>query len=456
MLYKHSFPFLFPPAFNVFELGVYLKNRSLLPPTPARAQKWSDTSDIHALIRAVRNCQFETLWFTNDFQNFSTILSIMNHKEIENELHEQLYNNILVLAVKYPITKEFNEVFKKDMFHKNNKAAFQHIIHFLLSILDPVRFKQRISWPIYDNQMEIQFRNDVMKYVNEFPTIYEDSNIPLLTASHLISPGGYRFVNFIHSLSQFVLYEHLSREEDNVLFPLKPAYDSAHTTQGLNRLNSLTDDNINRAIRKQLKFKEEYSKYEECARNIVEQKWEVEQGIFGMKKEFRDFQCQLKEEISRENTLMFDESMKNLDKKIEELHFKETKFVRCKNLVETLIMNKNTLQYNNTSGKCVNLAELFKTLEDLLRKNRYLLSETKNIDFEQYLCKTEEIIDDLNILCNRYETFNTELLRFMSKMEDVIHDYEYKKIDDKNDIFYEVWKLYEPVPLDVNITNFYN
>ena len=58
--------------------------------------------------------------------------------------------------------------------------------------------KQKVpTWPLYDVRSENEFRNEVMKYVNELNTIHEDANIPNIATSHLITPGGFKFIKFI-------------------------------------------------------------------------------------------------------------------------------------------------------------------------------------------------------------------------------------------------------------------
>lgn len=147
-------------------------------------------------------------------------------REEETKIHAQLHANIHALTLLYPPDDEFKRVFQKDMFSKNNKAAFQQIVYYLLHLLEPETIKVKVpSWPIYTPKQEAQFRTEIMKYINELHVLYEYGNVPTIMASHLISPGGYRFAKFVLKLTQLVMSVVLQRLDSGVkatfLFPLK-------------------------------------------------------------------------------------------------------------------------------------------------------------------------------------------------------------------------------------------
>ncbi|XP_030760901.1 uncharacterized protein LOC115886013 [Sitophilus oryzae] len=146
------------------------------------------------------------------------------HKEMEHKVHENLYNNLVLLSHFYPTSKDFDAVFRKDMFVKNNKAAFFQVIHYLLNSIHPEITKQRLtSWPIHDVKCEVRFRNEVIAYINEINSIYPYAHIPTCQASTLISPGGYRFAKFMLKVSQFAIYKHLENSDlTGLLYPIKP------------------------------------------------------------------------------------------------------------------------------------------------------------------------------------------------------------------------------------------
>lgn len=164
------------------------------------------------------------------------------HRETENRVHEQLFGNLFLLSQFYPTSKDFNAVFKKDMFVKNNKAAFFEVVYYLLNILNPELTKEKLTaWPPYDIKRENKFRMEVLKYINELNVIYENANIPHIMASHLISPGGMKFTKFMLKLSQLVMYKHLKRnQEANILYCPKPSRNATLFKANLNNLRKKT------------------------------------------------------------------------------------------------------------------------------------------------------------------------------------------------------------------------
>lgn len=171
------------------------------------------------------------------------------YKELEIKANQELYNNIHPLTILYPPSKEFNNVFKKDMFLKNNKSAFHQVVYYLLQVLDAEKLKVKVpTWPVYEAKFESQFRNEVMKYINDLNSIYVAANIPHITSSHFIAPGGLKFIKVMLKLSQLVLLEHLKRDgaiHHKMLLPVGvPKNNTAITTERLNKLQIATR-NIN-------------------------------------------------------------------------------------------------------------------------------------------------------------------------------------------------------------------
>ncbi|XP_063903516.1 augmin complex subunit dgt6 [Zophobas morio] len=152
-------------------------------------------------------------------------------KQLEHKLHDNLYTNIKLLTHFYPTTKSFDEVFKKNMFVKSNKAAFQHVVYYLFTILSPELTKEKITWPLYDVKLESAFRTEVIAFINHINAEYPHANIPNLMASHLMSPGGYKFAKFMLKLSKLVMYEHLRKNEgvEEMLGPVRPHKNSSVT-----------------------------------------------------------------------------------------------------------------------------------------------------------------------------------------------------------------------------------
>lgn len=44
------------------------------------------------------------------------------------------------------------------MFIKSNPKAFPHVIRYLLLIYDPIEFRKKFTWPLYNKETEARFR----------------------------------------------------------------------------------------------------------------------------------------------------------------------------------------------------------------------------------------------------------------------------------------------------------
>lgn len=169
-------------------------------------------------------------------------MALKARRDCEAQLQEQLYSNICLLSILHPpVDSKVQEVLKKDMFAKSNKTAFQHIVYYLLSLLDPKSIKEKIpSWPLLIPRQETEFRNEVMAYINELSSIYKDADVPTLMTSHLVSPGGYKFMRFLLKLTELVMRICLDNDND-LLYPLKPNRNSTVTEHSKMNLKRLTE-----------------------------------------------------------------------------------------------------------------------------------------------------------------------------------------------------------------------
>ncbi|KAK5647500.1 hypothetical protein RI129_002392 [Pyrocoelia pectoralis] len=202
-------------------------------------------------------------------------MALKIQKEYEMRFHDNFYTNVYLCTLNYPPQETFNSVFKKDMFVKNNKVGFQQVVYYLLEILDKDVLKQKIStWPLYDIRSENEYRNEVMKYVNELNTIYEDANIPNIATSHLITPGGFRFIKFIFKLSQFVLYQHLQRNIcPTMLLPLQPSNLDDVTMEAIERVEKVAST-INKSVNSVIKnFNQKFASIKVISHNIRNEIW---------------------------------------------------------------------------------------------------------------------------------------------------------------------------------------
>eukprot|EP00092_Neocalanus_flemingeri_P022495 GFUD01024396.1.p1 GENE.GFUD01024396.1~~GFUD01024396.1.p1 ORF type:complete len:705 (-),score=224.81 GFUD01024396.1:69-2183(-) len=104
------------------------------------------------------------------------------------------------------------------MFDYPNPAAFQQVFFYLFNLLnkEKVRTEFRDCWPILDKKQEAEFRRKVVNLVKEYQKEYP-MDLPYTNPSLFQSPGGRRFVAFLHVFSNFVLKMFLEKFDVELL-----------------------------------------------------------------------------------------------------------------------------------------------------------------------------------------------------------------------------------------------
>lgn len=361
------------------------------------------------------------------------------HKETEHKIHESLYNNLMLLSEFYPTTKEFNSVFRKDMFVKNNKVAFFEVIHYLLNILNPVLTKQKLtSWPIYDVKKEAKFRNELIMYLNELNLLYENADIPTCQASTLISPGGSRFAKFMMKISQVVLYEHLKKSNQLApLYNLKPHKKLSVVNQAqlchLEENTRLIECETNEVLQN---FEKHYIEVSSNAEQITNRLTEANKCIEHSKKELNQTQQEFNLKYSsyppltnlEENLEILKKQVKKIVRLNELFNLSEKLLHQISGLNQTLVHNEDSfiipseITHIISNRKQLSLVEFFKGLTVLLeRKALKLKSPTtscmeKNmqkifalsLNYQAILKQLEVGLDYLDNLLVELETKNDE------------------------------------------------
>lgn len=388
--------------------------------------------------------------------------TLKNQREIESDIHEQLYTNILILTFEYPTTKEFNTYFKKDMFVKNNKAAFQHIVHFLLNVLDPQLFKQKIIWPILDGKMETQFRNEVMKFINELNTSNKETGIPLIMTSHLISPGGYKFAEFIFRLSQFVNGEHIKRKEgdESVIFPPKADNDYSISLQQVSNWNKIVDDQTSSLSQKQMSFESKYIWAKQREKYIIEQIPVVEKSAVDTEQNINElFESSDKMQVIDRSS---SEREELIEQKLNQIGNSKSSLEECSKLVD--ILNKS----NRNEGELLypdvqtnehpfeSKANLITSLENFLetlRSNKSTIKNRKYHHLPESVKMCLQIMDELNVCNSKYEELASELQFHYSQLEELVASYsinEYCKHDSLSQKIIEIFERIQSVTISAN------
>ena len=92
------------------------------------------------------------------------------------------------------------------LYDRRNLNFTLQVIHFLFSVLDPVKCHERFrpSWPVVERKQEADFRRTVATWYKELQA-ENKSVLPMVNVSLFQTPGGSKFVNFVHEFSRFVV-----------------------------------------------------------------------------------------------------------------------------------------------------------------------------------------------------------------------------------------------------------
>lgn len=321
---------------------------------------------------------------------------IVSYKDAENKIHEELYNNLYLLKNIYTTTLNFNRVFKKYMFAKSNKDGFFEVIYYLLNILNPILTKERLTtWPPFDIKTENKFRTEVLNYMKELNNLYHHANIPQMMASHLISPGGYKFTKFMFKLSQLVIYEHLKKTHEVELLYYPEANENEDVIKVLmNNFQTITSG-IEFKTKKKLDQLHEYHKtQEEKALSIVNTLSQLDKSVSVSKKE----KAIAEEKFYKKYTVYpSDDSLKNklvtLNQQWQNLAHIHTLYGDCKQLL-SYINNTNLVIdiEDKTNCKEQNLSDFFNTLTLLINSKSLELPNPTNSYIQQNSEKICELL----------------------------------------------------------------
>lgn len=366
-------------------------------------------------------------------------LTLTEQKKIEKEQHELLYYNIEVLTMEFPTSENFNKCLKKDMFTKNNKTAFQQVIHFLLNIYDPTLFKQKIQWPVLDIKMETEFRNEVMKYCNELATTNKDSGIPLLMLSHVISPGGHKFVNFMYKLSQFVLFDHLQKDQDTadeMILNMTIDNDPQIGARQLSNLNKLVDYNTYNLAITQAEFHEKFNAVKQNFEEIAKNKEIIDNANLDIKYQLREIHQKVISELKTSGAPTLESLNNKVEIQLQNLSLKEEMFNKCAKLVDVINSNCNVLRYekySGTSDNSINLVEYLESLYNNLSEKKHIAQVNYSMsDFANELNLLDGCIDTLQEYYGKYELLDMELINFSNYLEEKISELENETIFNEN------------------------
>ncbi|XP_023722686.2 uncharacterized protein LOC111872749, partial [Cryptotermes secundus] len=125
--------------------------------------------------------------------------------------------NLQQLHLLHPVPHSF----KEGMFKLPNIKGFQETMHFLLNIIEPVKCAKMVPWPLLDKKAESQFRISVKVLLMEINGDYPQANLPKISPSFLMNPGGEKFEYVMWKLTKFALFRCLCQTygTSDMLFP---------------------------------------------------------------------------------------------------------------------------------------------------------------------------------------------------------------------------------------------
>lgn len=330
-------------------------------------------------------------------------MALKTQKLLEIQVNETIHKNISVLTYFYPPHKDFWDVFKKDMFVKNNKSAFIHVVYYLLHVLNPDVIKENIpSWPVLDVSYERQFRLEVMKYLNKLNDIYENANMPSIMASQLVSPGGLRFAKYILKLSILVMRQSLLDDVDlnrKMLVRNNVHKNGSKTEKHIKKIEVLTL-HINQGTKKTtLDFHNNYMKLKDKADIIIKKLKDIKIKVPSLQQKLKD----LKSQEDSDASLIFDEKFNLLMENLSKVKTRCDELTKCKDLLDYLTKGELVLQ--NESSQELDLMVLF---------------EKFNMQMEKRCLEMENLTDlQLDSYMEKFTNCNELLSQIKSNMDDV-------------------------------------
>ncbi|XP_044761856.1 augmin complex subunit dgt6 [Coccinella septempunctata] len=339
-----------------------------------------------------------------------------SNPKMDRDLQDKLYMNIALLNMIHEPSADFRTVFKRDMFAKSNKSAFFHVVHYLLTVLNPEMAKEKlVTWPTCNViNRENKFRKEVLNYLNELNKLYEEADLPTMMSSHLLAPGGYRFIHFMYKLSQLVLFEDLKRDYPFELL-CRPkqssneeinekAYQNIMTYT--NEINTETNNAIN-------KFNRMFEIFKKEAEKTVKEKHEVYQQL----KEI-DTKIEIEERKLGENKLTKEE----ISKKLQDLQNKFETVEKINNIYSQCNLLVSHLKENSNEGETLDLAEALKVTNINLRRQLSELPDYEITELESYLQILEKRKEELGQVEKHLRTKHEAFVEAMSKSENLLKD----------------------------------
>ncbi|XP_069702606.1 uncharacterized protein dgt6 isoform X2 [Periplaneta americana] len=266
---------------------------------------------------------------------------------MDDDIHRLIYSNLMQLSLLHPVSFPI----KEEMFKGLNIKGFQNTMHYLLTVIDPVRCAQ-MKWPVLDKKDEAQFRVTVKLMLAETNEKYPEADFPVIFPSMLMKPSGEKFVHLMWCVSKFALFKKLCETygQSDMLFPLKTLKNDPLFNAKLGLIQMQIDSTTQKALANQAKLD---------ALNSLEQEREMEAQLKELEDEARSYEKMLKETV-QSSPIAEDAKKKlcNLDHDIADLIAEQD--AECRT-VEAMIhvLNKNSIQLS----ECCETVKLLESSE---------------------------------------------------------------------------------------------
>ncbi|XP_036356782.1 HAUS augmin-like complex subunit 6 isoform X2 [Octopus sinensis] len=231
--------------------------------------------------------------------------------EQQQRLRQSFFTNILLLGFDREAQEKKDHLqYNENMFAvPNNKGALP-ILYFLMEKLDPEEAKTRFRgfWPVFDKKQEQYFRKELCNWLNKIAQEDPEAGFNSVFPSLFLSPGGYKFEQFLFYLSRYVLLKTLKKEcniKDGYLRcpTLKPSLpQAAHIPKILKCATIKNVQSLLVSIDENLKL---YWKWQEATKKLTEEYKIQFKKINRMNSSLKDA---LKENNTKENCDGTDES----------------------------------------------------------------------------------------------------------------------------------------------------
>lgn len=342
----------------------------------------------------------------------------MAQKSEELKLQDALYKNLYVLSIEYPPDGNFKNIFKINMFEKPNKEAFHEVVYYLLKTLNPDVIKEKLpSWPILDKQSEAKFRDEVLRYINEINSKYENADVPSIMKSHLITPSGYNFIMFMFKLSQLVLYQHLIKDSANseLLLRIKPSKNQDVTKKFLEEINSRVKLMKSDILSLQSKFYTLLDLKQKHASDSIVLKKYCDKLFIDSEKKLNDATLNDEKYLTEEDR--FEEILSDIKNKmslLKSIQLKIQKFNDCADYIQKG-NNHLEIQCSNTDSKQnIDLIQFMKTLNKHLENIKFQFVSFNQKQLEDFIKIFSTINYKLDVLNDTYQDIENKM-NFLSE-----------------------------------------